>query len=415
MQNYEKIIKDQQIDGIIKMDENQKLMMDPSEQSRWHPSKIKMFYRGQVLRQKFAAVQLHWRKNKNLATCNSASAYNMPEHPFLCNAIQLHWQNLEQFSTPENSSIRQNCRLLFGTMSSPFILCETIVHNSGIAHWHPKITFQMEKSNLDNNINFARDDDNPKTKIKFPPDKYMDAGTNQHLANKQGHSTNISPEEKSVPELKMFDYAKYTTNTNKMSQSFAKSGIAPSEDAARKISTKPLVEKAFTSKSEKIWPTNIFIQPQNNGKLEKIAITEKQANASTEMPDLDPEKDCDWDKFISSIMFVLKILRKLNAFRPKVRHSKMFNKFSFTGKNLASTFNLATKCDKSTSQAGGWLTPTNFTIRHQQWHSYLATAPLLRIWPNYKRRKKKETQISAHLELDPTGQHEWNNGTNPRS
>jgi hypothetical protein len=277
----------------------------------------------------------------------------------------------------------------------------------------------MEISNLDKILILAKDGDNPKMKI-FPPDKYMDAGTNQHLANQQGqHSANISPEEKFVPELKMFDcYAKCTTNANidKSSQPLAKSGLAPSHAIREnlKSSTQPLVEKAFTFKNENVWPDKIFIPPQNNGKLEKIAIIKKQANTLSETPALDPEKICDWDKFISSIMFVPKIIRSMISFRPNVQHTKIFVKFS-TGKTLASIFNLATKCDNSTSQAGGWLTPTNFKICQQLWHPHLATTPPLRIWPNYKRRKKKETQISAHPELDPTGQHEWNNGTNPRN
>uniref|UniRef100_A0A183BU69 DUF1758 domain-containing protein n=1 Tax=Globodera pallida TaxID=36090 RepID=A0A183BU69_GLOPA len=232
IERYDQILQTQLSDGIteeVKTDEGEglihylphqavyrpdkkklRVVMDASAHLHGKPSLNDTMFRGPVLLPKVAGVLLRWREGKIVIACDIASAFLMLElHPSDRNVTRFFWlKDLAKPPTPENIRTFRFCRVLFGAVASPFLLCGTIVHHlthSTVAKKYPQISKEVEKSvYMDNILILAVCETEATEKIRIVREIFADAGMKlrEFLSNDEKTLGEIEAEDKIVPREK---------------------------------------------------------------------------------------------------------------------------------------------------------------------------------------------------------------------
>lgn len=187
-----------------------RVVMDASAHLKGHPSLNDVLYRGPMLLPKVASVLLRWRQDKIVVVCDIKSAFLMLElHPADRDTTRFLWlKNLDKPASADNLKTYRFCRVLFGAVSSPFLLCGTIEYhlkNSRIAQKYPELSEEIRQSiYMDNILILSPDEQIAKQKIVQTREIFHAAGMElrEFMSNDERALSEITNEDKIIPSEK---------------------------------------------------------------------------------------------------------------------------------------------------------------------------------------------------------------------
>nr|CAD2194947.1 unnamed protein product [Meloidogyne enterolobii] len=206
-----------------------RIVFDCSAHIKGHPSLNDTLYRGPVLLPKVAAVLLRWRQAKIVIACDIKAAFLMLElHKEDRDLTRFLWlRDLNKPPTQANIKILRFRRVLFGAVSSPFLLGATVIHhlrNSAIAKKYPSIAKEVENSiYMDNILLTANSEEEGKNKINIIREIFLDANMElrEFLANNESVLSELEETAKIAPHKKFLGIS-WNNGEDKIKFSFPK-------------------------------------------------------------------------------------------------------------------------------------------------------------------------------------------------